>query len=319
MRIAIVGGGWVGCHLALKLKEHHDVCIFEKNNSLFKETSYNNQNRLHLGYHYSRNYKTRELCKDTFNRFLQDYEHLTEIVENNYYCVTNKSTIDFKTFQYIFDSFDCVQTNLDNIEGCIATEERYINFQKAFDFFNTELSNICLFDVKVESLQKLKLEYDLVINATNNFLNSVDFGFFEKTITLIYKKLTKVNFGAITLVDGRFFSIYPYDNKDKYTLSDVEHTPIKIFRSVDDLNSYKINSDIVSEKRFYMEKKVVEYYPNFLSDFCFDGFFISTKSKFFSESADRYPKITIDGNLVNCFTGKIQGIYVIEDFIKGII
>ena len=55
MKIAIIGGGWVGCHLALNLKNDHDVVIFDKNDELFSETSYKNQNRLHYGFHYSRN------------------------------------------------------------------------------------------------------------------------------------------------------------------------------------------------------------------------------------------------------------------------
>ena len=74
MKITIIGGGWVGCHLAKKLILNHDVKIYDKNKSLFEESSYKNQNRLHLGYHYSRNHKTRELCKNTFQKFIEEYE-----------------------------------------------------------------------------------------------------------------------------------------------------------------------------------------------------------------------------------------------------
>ena len=61
MKIAIIGGGWVGCHLTYKLQNSHDVTLFEKNENLFQETSFNNQNRLHLGFHYARNSKTRKI------------------------------------------------------------------------------------------------------------------------------------------------------------------------------------------------------------------------------------------------------------------
>jgi len=80
MKIAIIGGGWVGCHLAAKLFREHNVSIYEKNNSFFQGTSYNNQNRLHLGYHYARSFKTRELCKNTFERFINDYSFLVKNV-----------------------------------------------------------------------------------------------------------------------------------------------------------------------------------------------------------------------------------------------
>ena len=44
MKIAIVGGGWVGCHLANKLKKNHNVTLFERTETLFTETSFFNQN-----------------------------------------------------------------------------------------------------------------------------------------------------------------------------------------------------------------------------------------------------------------------------------
>ena len=43
MKIGIIGGGWVGCHLANKLKENHEITIFEKNKTIFSETSIKNQ------------------------------------------------------------------------------------------------------------------------------------------------------------------------------------------------------------------------------------------------------------------------------------
>jgi Trk K+ transport system NAD-binding subunit len=30
MKIAIIGAGWVGCHLALKLKDSHEVVLYEE-------------------------------------------------------------------------------------------------------------------------------------------------------------------------------------------------------------------------------------------------------------------------------------------------
>ena len=47
-KILIIGGGWVGCHLAYSFRNDFDVVIFEKEKSLFTKTSYINQNRLHF-------------------------------------------------------------------------------------------------------------------------------------------------------------------------------------------------------------------------------------------------------------------------------
>ena len=46
MKIAIIGAGWYGCHLALVLKEEgHDVTVFEKNSEIFRGASGYNQFR----------------------------------------------------------------------------------------------------------------------------------------------------------------------------------------------------------------------------------------------------------------------------------
>jgi L-2-hydroxyglutarate oxidase LhgO len=57
MKILIVVVDGLECHLAYKLMNEYDVTIFDKNKHLFLETSNNNQNRLHMGYHYPRSFE----------------------------------------------------------------------------------------------------------------------------------------------------------------------------------------------------------------------------------------------------------------------
>lgn len=325
MKIAIIGGGWVGCHLACKLKQYNDVTLYEKNESLFNETSYNNQNRLHLGFHYARNHKTRQMCKNTFGKFMEEYGFLTKEVPNNLYCVPNtKSVVDYVTYLEIFREFDKKEvTNIkfEDVEGCINTNERHIDFNKAYEFFNNELKDIIINNnIDKKELYNLSKEYDLVINTTNNHIkhSTCSNSFYELTISLLYKKIKNTNFDALTMVDGEFFSIYPYKD-DIYTLTDVEHTPIKKFNSVRKLKNFikTINNDLVTKKMSLMEKKVKRYLPDFLSHYEYNGYFLSTKSKIVSTSDERYPVISKDGNIINCFTGKIQGIYIIENYIQN--
>ena len=50
MKIAIIGGGWTGCHLAISLsKLGHDVTILERNTDIFQGVSGNFGIRLHKG------------------------------------------------------------------------------------------------------------------------------------------------------------------------------------------------------------------------------------------------------------------------------
>jgi hypothetical protein len=324
MKIAIIGGGWVGCHLANKLKDSHTISLFEKNKNLFEETSYKNQNRLHLGFHYPRNYSTRELCKNTFKLFINDYGFLVEEVKNNLYCIPKtNSIIDFKTYKQILNvTNDYHVDEVINIEGCVKTIEKKINFKGAKSFFNENLKNLIINKkINKNDLKKLSKKYDLVIDTTNNQLMELNSNcFLEPTVTLLYRKLKKTSFGAITLMDGPFFSIYPYID-DLYTITDVEHTPLKKVNNVKRLKYFynNLSIDLINKKKDLIQKKIYKYYPNFLNDFVYVDYMLSTKCKINSASDDRYPIIISNGNIISCFTGKIQGIYVIEDYIKDII
>lgn len=325
MKIAIIGGGWVGCHLASKLLTDHEISIYEKNSKLFQETSFNNQNRLHLGYHYPRSSKTRDLCKNTFDRFIDDYDFLTKKLSNNWYAVvSDKSIIDFGTFAQIFKDYnhDTIEKyKLTNIEGCINVLERHIDFQSAHEYFN---NNLCNFHIKKqvtkEDLEKLAKRYDFVIDCTNNCLSNLrEDCYYELTVSYLYKKIKETEFDALTLVDGSFFSIYPYKD-DIFTLTDVEFTPIKQFEKIKKLEKYKEDIDgsesFFSHNREKIVKKVKKYFADFDKHFEYYSYFLSVKSKIKSGSDNRAPIIIPDKNIIHCFTGKIQGIYLIEDFVS---
>lgn len=309
MKIAIIGGGWVGCHMANVLRKNNDVVLFEQN-QIFSGSSFFNQNRLHLGYHYSRSYNTRLLCKNTFDRFYEQYYFLVEGVEKNVYSVPlNDSLIDFNTYLKIFEdynthkliSIDC----LNNVEGSIVVNEKYINPVKAKKYFEKELKDIIRYK-KIDNILDIKNKYDLVINATNNnFLPITKNTFSEQCIVLLYKRLHETEFDAITFVDGKLMSVYPYDfGNNLYSLTDVEFTA-----------KGHMPLDYIIEN---MEKKITKYYKNFLNDFEFVRFERSIKYKIKNLSDTRVPLIEHNDNVVSCFTGKIQGIYLIEDYINNI-
>ena len=311
MKIAIIGSGWVGCHLATRFKKNNQVVLYEKN-EVFSESSFFNQNRLHLGYHYSRSYSTRNLCKETFDRFYNDYFFLIENVEKNIYSVPlNESLIDFNTYLKIFDDFNTHQVtnlqNLKNVEGSILVKEKYINPIKSKDYFREELKDIIRYkNITENDLSSLQKDYDLIINATNNnLLPILENTFSENCLVLLYEKIKDTEFDALTFVDGELMSIYPYDlDKNLYSLTDVKFTP-----------QSNLSLEIVKDK---MESRIMKYYDNFLNDFKYHSYTKSVKYKIKNFSDNRVPLIKNTNNIVSCFTGKIQGIYFIEDYIKNL-
>lgn len=311
-KIAIIGAGWVGCHLANNLREKNDVTLYEKN-EIFSGSSFYNQNRLHLGYHYSRSSHTRNLCKNTFIQFYNDYSDMVEDVKQNIYSVPiDDSLIDFNTYLKIFEDFDTHKVieikNLKHIEGSILVQEKYINPIKSKLFFQNKLLDLIVYDeISENSILTLKKDFNLVINATNNNLFSIKNNIFSENCTiLLYKKIKNSEFDALTLVDGKLMSIYPYDlNSNLYSLTDVEFTP-----------QSSLSVEILKNK---MENKILKYYDNFLNDFRYHSYVKSIKYKVKNLSDTRVPLITQKENIINCFTGKIQGIYLIESYIKNLL
>ncbi|KAL3465706.1 hypothetical protein BJX64DRAFT_285309 [Aspergillus heterothallicus] len=75
--IAIIGGGWSGCHTALELATAgYSVTILEKGRDLFSGVSGQFGIRIHRGPHYPRSSGTRESCRRDFSRFTSKYHEL---------------------------------------------------------------------------------------------------------------------------------------------------------------------------------------------------------------------------------------------------
>lgn len=142
MHIIIIGSGWYGLHTYLLLQNTgHKITILEKKKTIFDNSSNFNQNRLHLGYHYPRSSKTRELCLKGYSRFILKYRELIDFIDSNYYLISKKSIIDYETYIQIFNNdnyYHNIEKNhyFQNIDGnIINTKEKIINSFKAKKYF----------------------------------------------------------------------------------------------------------------------------------------------------------------------------------------
>ena len=148
--ICVIGAGWYGCHLAYSLSRRgYKVKIYEKNNAIFGEASGFNQNRLHLGFHYPRCYKTRAQSRRGFRLFKNYYPQLVTPLGMAIYAVPESGSImDFQTYRDIMSSsdlyFEVVTSSLPfhliGIEGALDCEEALIDADKAKEFFTESLS-----------------------------------------------------------------------------------------------------------------------------------------------------------------------------------
>lgn len=73
-RVGVVGGGIFGCTIALSLAEAGlQVLLLESKPQIMEGASKNNQNRLHLGFHYPRDLATALQCARGFQRFVDAF------------------------------------------------------------------------------------------------------------------------------------------------------------------------------------------------------------------------------------------------------
>ncbi len=148
-KIAIIGAGWFGCHIAYQLKKLNtfDIKLYEKEKDIFLGASSHNQNRLHLGFHYPRSKQTRLQSKNGFDKFLKLYYFLTKKIKYNIYGISDspETLLDYHTFLQIMKSEKLKFKEINSYEkfkilglsGSILTDERF-----HYSFSQISISNI---------------------------------------------------------------------------------------------------------------------------------------------------------------------------------
>lgn len=318
MKALVLGAGWYGCHACVVLDDmgiQYKIC--DVANDFFAGSSSKNQNRLHLGFHYPRSFKTRSECQNGFDRFMKVYGGFTAEIPNNYYCIDSKSLMDCKSYAAIYryenipfeeSALPCALPFLfdsSTIDGVIRVDERFIDFRRAGAYFKQRLEGSM---VKNYSSGMLSFEggralcdgeaFDIVVDCTYSTVNSSMF--YENCVSLVYE-LNEPSMFAITVVDGPFWSLYPYDIDGRlYTLTDVEHTPAG-----------------TEDARAKMEEKVRRYIPDFDERFAYRGHFVSKKAKPGDVgSDDRSLAWCREDNVIRFSGGKLTGIFAMEEVLR---
>ena len=333
MKICIVGGGFYGCYLAIKLKKKYSkskISIYEKNNDILNESAINNQYRLHLGFHYPRSNKT---IKETFfgaTLFKKEFKKYIYFPKKNIYAIHKNSKVTFENYIKKFSSFNIpfkiiskkIYKNYfkepDHIKGAILTQEGTLLLKKLYDDFKKKyLKNIEIFRNKevldINSNGKILLNknqintFDLVINTTHTNPNlGLDNKFFklkyEKALMVLVKNFLNKD-EAITIMDGKFVSLYPL-NSELLSFSSVKFTPVFKTHSLKNFRENKFNS-----KKLYAQKIIndVRKYINLPKKINIKKITISPKVKITNDNGDkRISSFVKKKKLISVFCGKID-------------
>lgn len=297
----IIGGGFYGAAIAIYLKTRRgfsNVLLVEREHDLLLRASYNNQARVHNGYHYPRSFTTAFRSRVNLPRFVQDYPQAVKRDFTKLYAIARRnSKVTARQFERfcreIGAKLEPAPESMRNLFESRLIEEVFLVEEYAFDagklaeWARQEL-NQCGVEIRlntcVSGIQKEKnglsvsfkesgqetLSSRYVFNCTYSGLNQI-MGDFPGTSTKLKHEITEMalmqvppalDSVGITVMDGPFFSMMPFPARGLHTLSHVRYTPHCHWADQPDLDPYqKLNTYGRETRVDRMVRDVARYMP----------------------------------------------------------
>lgn len=341
MKICVIGSGFFGLHVASQLKKKVRNCsldVFESKSSPFTGAAFNNQCRLHLGFHYPRSGYTIYQSVLGFDRFRSEYPVVCNPIASNFYAIHKDGYVSAENYFAVMDSFhlDYSEQKIpsffkkkSDIEAVIKVPEQWINLKslrhQLLSFVSENIkcdstvSEVCPNSGKVFVNGRLYDEYDLVINATYTNPNiGATKPFYELKYELAALVNCETSFNkdtAVTVMDGPFVSIYP-SSTNTHTLSSVLYTPHVNCNSVSELSAYVRKGLDISAKASVSDK-IINHVSEFIDlKIGKQSMWLSTKVKLASDYGDsRVTQVKREGKLVSVLCGKLDAVFEASDSI----
>lgn len=279
--VAVIGGGFYGLRLATMVAgAARSVVVFERSDRFLGRASFNNQARVHGGYHYPRSILTALRAREHYARFRREFATSIDDTFQHVYAIARHQTkvradefVEFcrhvgaplapapKDFERLLEP--------DQIERAFLVDEAVFDAHRLGDLAIADAlrSGVCCLPdstaiaIEPGTQRRLRVrwggaarqgatEADWVVSATYGDLNEVLRHSGLAPIALIHE-LTEIaivrppaalrGFG-ITVMDGPFWSCVPFPPYHAYSLSHVRYTPHIRWRSDDE------NADAVAAR-----------------------------------------------------------------------
>lgn len=263
----IIGGGFYGVIVAIYLVKQRGfkrVTIVERESSILQRASYNNQARVHNGYHYPRSFLTAYRSRINFPRFANDWANATVKNFNSIYAIARRnSKVTAKQFERFCNEIGAnikivpkslsSQFNPNLIENVFLVEEYAFDSNKLASWAAKELKD-CNVNLRLQTTvtkisiapnKKIKILLKgedkceelmtsrYVFNCSYSGINNFN-GDFKSINADIKHEITEMALIqppsafkdlAITVMDGPFFSLMPFPSRELHSLSHVRYTP----------------------------------------------------------------------------------------------
>ena len=263
----IIGGGFYGAAIAVYLAKQRGlkrIVLVERKPALLMRASYNNQARVHNGYHYPRSFTTAYRSRINLPKFVRDWPGAVKQDFTKLYAIARRnSKVTAKQFerfcQEIGAKIQPAEPALRDLFEPRLIEAVFLVEEYAFD--STKLASWAVQELKECGVQiRLAARVTAISNGPNNTLQAVikldggseelltsryvfnctysglnQFkGDFPGTQTGLKQEITEMALMkvspaltdlGITVMDGPFFSMMPFPARGLHTLSHVRYTP----------------------------------------------------------------------------------------------
>lgn len=248
--IAVIGGGYFGLYLSWYFSSRNQqVVLFEKEHYLMSHASYNNQARVHNGYHYPRSVLTALRSRVSFPRFVKEFPNCIDNEFQKIYMIgkplSKVTAYQFRRFcERIGAPISTAPENITKLINPKHIEAAFLTQEFAFDAIKLRnemlnrldgTSTVIKCNTLVDSIQSkddrivvhysnLKdnssetLECDHVFNCTYSLINDINkragLPFIplkhEMTEMCVVEVPPEIQDKGITVMCGPFFSVMPF-------------------------------------------------------------------------------------------------------------
>lgn len=254
--LIIIGGGFYGCKIGLHFrKKGEKVLIIEKENDIMLRASFNNQARIHNGYHYPRAFATAESSHRNYEKFITEFSPAVKYNFQMTYAIAKGSRTNAKTFSKLYKEIGSplysVKKNVLSLLNKNLIEKAFSVEEQVFDgnilreivrqrlkeakiriMLNNEVSFIEEGVVYLKSGKQIKAKR--IINCTyasiNNLLRASKLPKIPTKNENVSMPLIKVprefaNLG-VTIMDGEYFAVMPFPAFNLHSIHHVKFTPM---------------------------------------------------------------------------------------------
>lgn len=263
----IIGGGFYGAAIAVYLAKQRGlkrILLLERESALLTRASYNNQARVHNGYHYPRSFTTAYRSRINLPKFVRDWPQAVKQDFTKLYAIARRnSKITANQFYRFCREIDAKIQPADPVLRALfephLIEDVFLVEEYAFDAtqlaqwaerelhengvhvrLKTQVTGISrgsnqnlLVSVQTNRSNEEQVNCRLVFNCTYSGINQFK-GDFPGTRTGLKQEITELALMqappvlqglGITVMDGPFFSMMPFPARGLHTLSHVRYTP----------------------------------------------------------------------------------------------